>query len=208
VRLIILSLILAAVCCAQPYEVGGSIGYGWYHNGTIFGAGSSIDAGVRNRFAAGFVLCDDLYDHFSGEFRYLYQDGHPFLQGNGVKSDIQGQSHTFSYSLLFHPMIRERRLRPFVSAGVGAKGYIIAGPPPNPQAIPAVATLNTRDQWKLATVVGGGVKYRIQKNIIVRADFLDYITTFPRSQIVPASSNTARGLFQQFTPMFGMGYTF
>jgi hypothetical protein len=25
---------------------------------------------------------------------------------------------------------------------------------------------------------------------------------------VPASSNTARGLFQQFTPMFGMGYTF
>jgi len=211
VRLIFLSAIvinIAAVCSAQPYEIGGNIGYGFYRNGTIFGAGNSIEAGIRNRFAAGFVFCDDEYNHFSGEFRYLYHDGHPFLQGNGVKSDIQGQSHAFTYSLLFHPETKEHRIRPFVSAGVGAKGYVIAGPAPNPEALPSVATLTTRDQWKFVTVVGGGVKYHLHKDFIVRADFLDYITTFPRSQLQPAASNTARGIFQQFTPLFGLGYTF
>jgi len=34
------------------------------------------------------------------------------------------------------------------------------------------------------------------------------MTGFPRSQIVPAAGNTARGIFQQFTLMFGASYWF
>jgi hypothetical protein len=29
---------------------------------------------IRNRFAAGAVFGEDLYEHFSGEVRYLYHD--------------------------------------------------------------------------------------------------------------------------------------
>ncbi|HEY2012803.1 MAG TPA: hypothetical protein VGH38_04845 [Bryobacteraceae bacterium] len=203
------TLLVAGVCFAQPpYEIGGAIGYGFYRNGTIFGAGTTAEAGIRNRFAAGFVFGEDLYEYISGEVRYLYHDGHPFLASGNVKSDVQGQSHAIHYDLLFHLRPREGRLRPFAAAGVGMKDYVIAGPAPNPQALPNVASLTTFDQWKTLVTVGGGVKYRLYRNLILRGDFLDYLTAFPRRQIQPAANNTARGIFQQFTPLFGISYGF
>jgi hypothetical protein len=56
--------------------------------------------------------------------------------------------------------------------------------------------------------LGGGVKFRLYKTIILRGDFRDYLTTFARRQIVPAANGTARGIFQQFTPFFGVSCTF
>src|SRR5205823_10467898 len=140
------------------------------------------------------------------EFRYLFHDGHPFLEGQGVKQDIQGQSHTFTYELLFHLQPRESRIRPFVAGGAGAKGYIIAGPEPSPQPIPQVATLSANDVWKAVYSAGGGVKVQLHRRVLMRAEFRDYLTTFPRNQISPAPANTARGIFQQFTPLFGVSY--
>lgn len=201
-------LLAASACFAQPWEIGGAIGYGVYHNGTIFGPGATADAGIHNRFAAGWVVGEDLYEHFSGEIRYLYHDGHPFLSTSSVKSEIQGQSHAFHYDLLFHPTNREHRLRPFVAGGVGVKGYVIAGPAPNPQPLPNIGTLVSHDEWMFLVTAGGGVKYRLYKHVIVRGDFLDYLTAFPRRQIAPAPNNTARGIFQQFTPLFGVSYSF
>lgn len=201
-------LLFASACFAQPFEIGGAIGYGVYRDGTIFGAAASAQAGIRNRFAAGWLVGEDLYEHFSGEIRYLYQDGHPFLATASVKSDMQGQSHAFHYDLLFHLTRRDRKLRPFLAAGVGVKGYIVAGPAPNPQALPNIASLVTRDEWKFLVAIGGGVKYRLHKNVVLRGDFLDYLTAFPKRQILPALNNTARGIFQQFTPMFGVSYCF
>ncbi len=205
----LVSLALAAgACSAQEYELGGSIGYGWYHDGTIFGAGATAQAGIRNRFAAGFVFGEDLYEHISGEVRYLYQDGHPFLASGGTKEDIQGQSHAFSYEMLFHAARRERRFRPFLELGAGAKGYVIAGPPPMPQLLASLGTLTNQDQWMFLVTAGGGVKYRLAKHVLARADFIDYMTAFPKRQIAPSGNNTARGIFQQFTPLFGLSYTF
>lgn len=196
------------VCWAQNYELGGAGGYGFYHDGTIYAPGSEIQAGIRDRFAAGAVFGQDLYEYVSGEIRYLYQDGHPYLLANGVRTDIQGQSHALTYDVLFHFRERSRKFRPFLAAGLGTKGYVIAGPAPSPQPVPNIATLTTTDQWKFATTVGGGVKYRIQEHVLLRVDFLDYITTFPRRQILPAPNNTARGIFEQFTPLFGVSYIF
>lgn len=203
-------LLCAGACFAQNsgenWEFGGTIGYGIYHNGTIYAPGTEAQAGIRNRFAAGVVFGEDLYEYVSGEVRYLYQDGHPFISYNGVRTDIQGQSHAITYDLLFHFAPRGRRLRPFVSGGLGAKGYVIAGPAPYPQPIPNIVTLNATDQWKFVVTPGGGVKYRLQQHMLIRADFLDYINTFPKNQIMPAPHNTARGIFEQFTPLFGLSY--
>ena len=202
------AVLLASACFAQPFEIGGAFGYGFYRDGTIFGPGVSAQAGIRNRFAAGWLVGEDLYEHWSGEFRYLYQDGHPFLATSSIKSDMQGQSHAFHYDLLYHFQPREKRLRPFVGGGVGVKGYIVAGPAPQPQPLPNIASLVTQDEWKFLVTVGGGVKYRLHDHIYLRGDFLDYLTAFPRRQILPAGNNTARGIFQQFTPMFGVSYIF
>lgn len=192
----------------QRYEIGADVGYGLYRNGTIYSAGESAQAGMRNRFAAGIDLGYEFSDYVSGQFCYLYHDGHPFLQTRGLKTDIQGQSHALTLELLFHFRPRDRRVRPFVAGGAGAKEYDIAGPEPFPQPIPQIAILTTNDVWKVAFSAGGGVSFRLHAHTLVRAEFRDYLTTFPRQQIVPAPHNTARGIFQQFTPLFGVSYTF
>ena len=201
-------LLYAAAECGQQYEIGANIGYGIYRTGSIYSPAGTLEAGIRNRFAAGLVLGDQFSKYVSAEVRYLYHDGHPFLQGLGVKSDIQGNSDALTGEILFHFKTREHRWRPFVAGGIGAKEYIIAGPEPFPQPIPQVASLTANDVWKVVFTAGGGVKYRLRDHMLLRAEFLDYITTFPRQQIVPAPHNTARGIFEQFTPLFGVSYTF
>jgi opacity protein-like surface antigen len=201
-------LLFSGVILGQQYEVGANIGYGFYRNGTIYSGSATAQAGIRNRFAAGITLGDEFSGYVSAEFRYLYHDGHPFLQAPGVKSDIQGQSDALTCELLFHFKPREHRLRPFLTGGAGAKEYIIAGPAPFPQPVPQIASLTTNDVWKVAFSVGGGVKYQLRPHVLLRAELLDYLTTFPRQQIVPAPHNTARGIFEQLTPLFGISYGF
>ncbi|HTW63196.1 MAG TPA: outer membrane beta-barrel protein [Bryobacteraceae bacterium] len=202
-------ILLASTAFAQQqYEMGADIGYGFYRDGSIYSASGTARAGIRNRFAAGILLGDDFSKYVSAEFDYLYHDGHPFLQTPSVKTDIQGNSDALTVSLLFHFKPREHRWRPFLEGGTGAKEYVIAGPEPFPQPIPQIASLTTNDVWKVAFSVGGGVKYRLIPHMLLRAEFRDYLTTFPRQEIVPAPHNTARGIFEQFTPLFGVSYTF
>jgi hypothetical protein len=204
-----LATFFGAAACAQQWEIGGFGGYGWYRNGSVLSPGLTAETGIRNRFAAGAVVTENPYDHFSGEIRYVYQDGHPFVQApGGVKKDMQGESHTITYDVLFHFHSRERALRPFVAAGAGIKGYVDSGPAPFPQPIPSVVSLVDRDQWTFVASLGGGVRYVLHKRVLLRADFRDYVTKFPKQQIAPAEHNTARGLFQQFTPMIGISYGF
>ena len=204
----LMGIAFAVTVFGQQYEIGADIGYGFYRNGTIYSPAGSAQAGMRNRFAAGIDLGYQFSNYVSGQFSYLYHDGHPFLQAPGVKSDIQGQSHALTLELLFHFRPRDHRLRPFVAGGAGAKGYVIAGPEPFPPPVPQIAILTTNDVWKVAFSVGGGVKFLLRPHMLLRAEFRDYLTTFPRQQIVPAPHNTARGIFEQFTPMFGVSYTF
>jgi len=144
----------------------------------------------------------------SGEIRYLYQDGDPFLSFGPRKGNIQGQSHAVHYDVLLHLRERDERLRPFVVGGVGAKYYRTTGPEPSPQPAPQIAELVRADQWRWLVTLGVGVKYRVADHIVVRGDFRDYLTPFPTRLFVPASGGTDRGIFQQFTPTFGLSYSF
>jgi hypothetical protein len=209
-RVSVVLLVIFGAYAQRPeqFEIGAEIGYGFYRNGSIFSSEGTAQAGIRNRFAAGIRLGYEFHEYVSCEFHYLYHDGHPFLQAPGVKVDIQGQSHALTAEGLFHFKSRGHRWRPFAVAGGGGKGYIIAGPEPFPQPLPQIARLVANDVWKVVFDVGGGVTFRPRNHILLRGQFLDYITTFPRTQIVPAPHNTARGIFEQFTPLFGASYTF
>jgi hypothetical protein len=90
----LVAVLFVPIGFAQQYEAGATIGYGVYRNGTIYSSDGSAQAGIRNRFAAGVILGDEFSEYVSGEFCYLYHDGHPFLQAPDIKSDIQGQ-HVF-----------------------------------------------------------------------------------------------------------------
>ncbi len=75
-------VLFAGAAFAQQYEIGANIGYGVYRDGTHLFALGHAQAGIRNRFAAGITLGEEISKYVSAEFRYLYQDGHPYLQGS------------------------------------------------------------------------------------------------------------------------------
>jgi len=200
---------LAAACSAQTrYEFGGAIGYGIYRDVRINSAAGEATAGIQNRFVAGGVFCEDLYEHISGEIRYAYQDGDPFLTFGAKKGNIQGQSHAIHYDVLLHLRDRDEKFRPYAVGGVGAKYYRITGPEPVPQPAPQIADLVKDNQWRWLVSVGAGVKYRVAEHVIVRGDFRDYITPFPTKIWAPTTNGTDRGIFHQFTPTFGLSYSF
>ena len=201
---VLLALGFAASAAAEEFELGGTIGYGVYRNGSVIAPGGTADAGIRNRFVAGAVIGEELYDYISGEFRYLYHDGDPFVSAGGKQGNIQGQSHTFTYNGLFHLRPREQRLRPFFAAGIGGKWFHVTGPPPQTQPFPGIAALTRTDQSTVVVALGGGVKYDLSRRLRLRFDFLDYISPFPSDIIVPANGATARGILHQFTPSFGI----
>src|SRR5690242_3595646 len=103
-------LLFASGCLAQSWEIGGVAGYGWNRDVRVNGAGTEATVGIRNRFVAGATITEDLYDHFSGEIRYMYHDGDPFLSLNGKTANMQGQSHSFTYNLLVHTKPRDENL--------------------------------------------------------------------------------------------------
>lgn len=52
----LVGIVLSIAAFGQQYEVGANVGYGWYRNGTIYSDNGSVEAGMRNRFAAGIDL--------------------------------------------------------------------------------------------------------------------------------------------------------
>jgi hypothetical protein len=195
-------------CCAQDTEIGVALGYGEYRNGSILAPDGTAKAGFKNRFTVSAVITEDEYDHLSGEFRYTYQDGDPFIAARGIQTKLQGQSHSFSYDVNVHFLSLDHKIRPYVTAGVGAKLYIIRGPGNPDQPLSDIATLTTSNDLKLLVTGGGGVKMRVQRHTTARIDFLDYITPFPKTQIHPVPLATPRGIFNQFTPSVGISYVF
>jgi len=207
-RLISLALFCAIAGWAQPWEIGAGVGYGIYKNGSVIAPAGTATAGIRNRFALTIFFSEERYEWISGEVRYTYQDGDPFLEAGGQQTNVQGQSHTFHYDLLFHFKNSEERIRPFVAVGAGAKLFVVTGPV-NPSApLQDIARLTGRDQVLFAGSVGAGVKWRIAERVTLRLEARDYITRFPKRLIAPVPLATGRGIFHQFTPLVCVSYGF
>jgi hypothetical protein len=207
-KIVLLAMLAPAAWAQQQFEFGGMFGYGFYRSGTVYTPDGDATAGIRNRFTAGALIGEDLYDYISGEFRYLYQDGDPYISSGSVRANENGQSHAFDYSLVFHAKPRESKWRPFFDVGAGTKYYRVNGPEPQTQPLPNIVTLTNESQWRFLVTVGVGIKYRWKQHVLLRGDFRDYITPFPKSIFVQAQGGTDRGLFEQFTPTVGISYWF
>ena len=207
-RTIGIGLLLASAAFAADWEAGGSLGYGWYRNLRVNVPGAQAAAGIRDRFVAGAVLSENLYEHFTGEIRYTYHDGDPFITLNGRTANVRGQSHSFTYDTLIHARGRESRLRPYLAAGIGAKLYRVTGPSSSQPPASGLAFPGEANQWRVLVSVGAGVSYRFPNHLVLRADFRDYISPAPRNLFIPAGGATVRGLMHQLTPMVGIGVWF
>jgi len=207
-KLLLAGLLAAGACLAQNWVIGGGLGYGAYRNGAIVSSAGTADAGIRNHAVVTGVATEDLFDHFSGEFRYVYHGGDTFLASGSSTGAVKAQSHAILYDALIHWKPRSERIRPFVAGGFGAKYYDTTGAVPSPQPLPKIASLTSQSQWKPLFDLGGGVKVRIADHVVVSGDFRDYITVFPDRLFSPVTGATRHGMLHQFTPMFSVGYNF
>ena len=204
------ALALASACVAQEHdwEVGGAVGYGLMRNATISNAASSVSAGMDNRFAAGAVLGQDLYQHFGGEIRYTFRDNDLVLKSGGQKVNMDGDSHLLHYDLLFHALGKSSRIRPFAAAGGGVRIFRGTGHEYDNQPLSDFAFLTKTSEIKPLLSVGGGVKVTLTEHAAIRVDLRDYISPFPEKLFAAAPRAKIRGWLNDFVPLAGLSFVF
>jgi hypothetical protein len=205
-----IALALSSACVAQEggWEVGGAVGFGVMRYATIDNAGGSASAGLDNRFVAGAVLGQNLYQHFSGELRYVYREDDLVLKSGGEKVATNGDSHLVHYDILFHPTSKESRVRPFLAAGAGIRFFRGTGEGDVNQPLSDFAFLTKTNEVKPLISVGGGVKARLTEHTSLRFDFREYISPFPENLFATAPGSKIQGWLFDSVPMAGLSFVF
>src|SRR5215813_1956099 len=104
-----LVLAYSCSCIAEDWEIGVLGGFGWYRNATIKNSVISNppvsgEIGFQSRPTVGVVVAEDLYRHWGGEIRWLFQWGGPQIQVNGIKTSISGFSNLVTYDFVVYPV--------------------------------------------------------------------------------------------------------
>jgi hypothetical protein len=205
-----IALALSSACMAQVngWEVGGAVGFGVMRNASIDNATGSATAGLDNRFVAGAVVGEDLYQHFSGELRYVFRDDDLVLKSGGQKVNMDGDSHLIHYDVLFHPTTKEARIRPFFAAGAGIRLFRGTGQEYVNQPFSDFALLTKTNEVKPLISVGGGVKAKLTDHTLIRVDFREYISPFPEELFATAPGAKIHGWLFDSVPMAGVSFVF
>jgi hypothetical protein len=192
----------------HEWEVGAAAGFGFMHNATINNPTGSVSAGFDNRFAAGVVIGQELYQHFGGELRYTFRDNDLVLKGTGEKVNMDGDSHLVHYDLLVHAAGKSTRIRPFAAAGGGIRLFGGTGHEYAHQPFGDFALLTKTTQVKPLISVGGGVKVSVTSHATVRVDFRDYISPFPEKLFITTPGAKIHGWLNDLVPLVGVNYVF
>jgi opacity protein-like surface antigen len=205
-----LAITISSVCLAQPWELGASGGYGWYHDPSIVNTSGSAQAGIPARAAFGVTFTQNMYNHVGGEIRYLFRFGGPELKSSGIESNLDGHTNIVTYDFLFYTSSTESSIRPYVAGGAGIKVYTGLGPRflSVDQPLANFALLRPVTQVEPAISVGAGVKFFVHKRVQLRVDFRAYMTPLPDQLFRPVGPSLIRGWLYDFVPLAGISYVF
>lgn len=203
-----LALALTGTCFAQQWEVGGAGGIGIYKNATIQGTGGSADAGFKTGPTVGAFATQNLYNHLSGEFRYMFQFSDLKVSSGGTEVTFGGQSHAVHYDVLFLAGDREAAVRPYAAAGAGIKLFRGTGEQHAVQDLIQYAALTHTQQVEPLVTFGGGVKIRVGRRTFLYAEGRDYLTPFPTKVVAPVPPSKLGGWLHDFVPMLGLSIGF
>ena len=207
--LLALPIALAPACLAQQqWEIGAVGGFGFPRADTVTNATGSAKAGFENGAAAGAIAGQNLYSHLGGEMRYTYRFGALMVSGGGSKATFAAQTHAIHYDLLFYSAPRGARVRPYVAGGGGIKFFRGTGQEHAYQPLSDFALLTKTQEVKGLISVGGGVKAEISTHALLRLEFRDYITPFPKQVITPSPGAKLSGWLHDFVPMVGITFAF
>jgi opacity protein-like surface antigen len=143
-------------------------------------------------YTAGVRITENRGRHFGAELEYGFANQPMALvdlrPGLG-RLDSDHRIHSLTYSVLFYPLERDSRLRPYVSAGIGTAFFQVSG---DSKAEASTEGIELKDRWKLAGGWGAGVKYRMNPNWGVRVDLRNQFTGVPDYGL-PRRSSTFQG---------------
>lgn len=201
-------LLLPAVANAQKWEVGATVGYGFYTKASVKGPTGEGDVGFKPGMSLGAVLGGNMYEFVGGELRYEYRKNDLLLKTQGREITFGGESHAIHYDFLVHFTPRDAAIRPFVSAGAGVKVYRGTGREIANQPFQNLAILTRTREVKGLGVFGAGIKLQMTPGLQLRAEIKDFVTPFPRQVIAPSIGAKISGWSHDIVPMVGLLFVF
>jgi len=172
----------------------------------IDGAPSDTSAGFAPGVVGGVLLGQDLYDHWGGEIRYLFEQRDPRVSSGGTSATLAGQAHMLGYDLIYHVRSREERVRPYFALGGGMKLFWGTGAEEPYRPLMQYAYLTHERQAEPMVSVGGGVKWPMGKRMALRLECRDQITPFPQKLIAPAPAMAIKGWLHDFVPTVSLSW--
>jgi hypothetical protein len=204
--LFVCAAVVAPAAMAQRWEVGGSVGGGFYTGQDVTNPSGSASAKIQTNIAASAFLVNHSAGKWSGELRYDYGRGDLALSQNGTQVLFTSETHAMHYDVQWQFAPQEAVVRPFVSGGAGVKIYKGTGTEQVYQPLSNFALL-TRDQDLTAlAVAGAGVRVRLTDHIALRLEVHDFLTPFPNKVIAPASGSKVGGWIQDIVPSVGLTF--
>lgn len=204
--LLFIAMVLGAR--AQQREIGILGGGGFLNGAPVEGTATSVTASFSPGPAAGVLIGHDLYSHWSGEIRYLFEERDARLRSSGTAAGFAGQAHVLHYDLVLHARPRQDRVRPYVAVGGGIKIFRGTGAEIAYRPLMEYAYLTRTQELKPMLTVGGGLKFRLGGRMMARVDFRDQLTRFPHKVIAPAPGMTLGGWLHDFVPTVGLSWMF
>ena len=209
-KLAFTALLAAGAACAQvnEWEVGAIGGYGYAPHLTVSRGSASADTGIRAGGVVGVFAGEDMYEHWSGELRYLYRFDDLKLSSGSVKApNFSAHTHIVTADFLGHFRPRTAHMRPFIAFGGGAKIMVGSGIESAAQPLGNFAALTATHETLPVADIGAGIKWNFRKNLRFRVEVRDYISPAPNKVIAPAPGASLGGVLNDFQGMAGLSLT-
>lgn len=191
---------------AQRWEFGAGAAGGFYASNAVTAAAGTASAGFTSGVGATGFVGQNMGRLFGGEVHYMYGKNDLRLTSGSERVTFGAQSHAVYYDFLVHTAPPDARVRPFAAVGGGMKIYQGTGAEVVYQNLSNYALLTKTREWKPLLTAGGGVKYSISPRVLLRVEFRDFITPFPKNVVAPNQGSKISGWVHHFLPMVGLSF--
>lgn len=203
------ALLLAVPTWAQnKWEIGGSVGGGIHLNKQLTGGTSSATTGFQPGIGAAIFIGNDYRTRYGGEIRYGFQRNPAKLSAGSTNLNFGANSHQLTYDFLIYPGSNRSKVRPFILAGGGLRGYQGTGKEQALQPLLQYAALTKSNQWLPMINFGGGVKWDLSDRVVLRFEVRDSVSQFPDNVILPVPPYKKPGMIHNIMPSIGISYRF
>jgi opacity protein-like surface antigen len=163
----------------------------------------------------GASITDNRWQHWGATLEYSFAN-QPITFANltdSVSSLSLGHViHRFSYDVLYYPLDRSQKVRPYLFAGPGVSLFYVKSSSKDEAASQGISL---SDPWKFTMNWGGGVKYLLKSQVAASFQFSDSISGvpgygLPRTGIVVSGGYAPGfrpdGLMNNWLISFGLNY--